>query len=106
MTTLSQFNALPADVRKVLTQTAELHNLEPFVLLIKCRKTHIKDCRFMAIKRLRQNGYSLKKIRTFFGYSCHSTIINAVQQCNNLIETNDAFRMQYLELMAKTNNLN
>lgn len=103
MTTLSKFNALPPDVRVVLTQSAELHGLEPFVLLMKCRKTHIKDCRFMAIKRLRQNGYTLKKIRSFFGYSCHSTIINAVEQANNLIETDDNFRMTYLELMAKTN---
>ena len=59
------------------------------------RTQELCDFRFMAMKHLREKGFTYKEMGRVFGKRDHSTAVYAVKQADALLITDPAFRRKY-----------
>lgn len=65
------------------------------VILSSKRTQELCDFRFMAMKHLRDKGFTYKEMGRVFGKRDHSTACYAVKQAHALLDTDASFRRKY-----------
>jgi chromosomal replication initiation ATPase DnaA len=76
-------------------RAANRMNLEWQVILSPKRTQELCDFRFIAMKHLRDKGFTYKEMGLVFGKRDHSTACYSVKQANALLDTDATFRHKY-----------
>lgn len=69
-------------------------------LFAKSRKRELVELRMIFCTLARSMKYTLVSIGEYIGGRDHTTVLHAVSTFNNLVETNEAFRDQYMKILT------
>ena len=76
-------------------RAAKRLDLDWEVILSSKRTQELCDFRFIAMKHLREKGFTYKEMGRVFGKRDHSTACYAVKQAQALLDTDSSFRIKY-----------